>query len=53
MPRMYPFHAVKDPVYHDNDQCQAGQAVPEERRLRGNSGKPLCKECAALNSQGK
>jgi formylmethanofuran dehydrogenase subunit E len=53
MPKVFPFHAAADPVYHDNDQCKKGQEVPLERRLKGNEGKPLCKECAELDQLGK
>ncbi len=53
MPKVFPFHSARDPVYHDNDQCKAGQAIPPERRLTGNEGKPLCKECAELDQLGK
>lgn len=53
MPRTMAFHTAKEPVYHDNTSCKTGQAIPEEKRLKGNLGKPLCKECAVLNSQGK
>ena len=53
MSRTMAFHAAKEPVYHDNTNCKTGQAIPEEKRLKGNLGKPLCKECAELNSRGQ
>ena len=53
MPKVIPFHAAADPVYHDNSACKAGQAVPVPKRLKGNEGKPLCKECAELDKIGK
>ena len=53
MPKTVPFHAAADKVYHDNSACQTGQQIPREKRLKGNEGKPLCKECDNLNSLGK
>jgi hypothetical protein len=53
VPKIYPFHSAREPVYHDNDQCEAAKQVPEERRLKGNEGKPLCKECEKLDAEGK
>ena len=53
MPRTFPFHAAAEPVYHDNSACKTGEKIPPEKRLKGNEGKPLCKECAVLNSEGK
>ena len=40
-------------MYHNNTECEEGKKIEPEHRLTGTVGKPLCKECEALNAQGK
>jgi hypothetical protein len=58
MARVSPFHSVfearKPPgmrVYHNNDGCPLGRAIPERERLEGNGNLPICRECERLTRQ--
>ncbi|MCH8978075.1 MAG: hypothetical protein IH945_02385 [Armatimonadetes bacterium] len=53
MPKHMPWHAAKEPVHHNNTLCEEGKKIEPAHRLPGTVGKPLCKECETLNSQGK
>ena len=46
-----PWHSTRpgDGVYHDNDRCQDGR-FPALYRAEGTSGRPLCRECARLDT---
>lgn len=52
MTRRAPWHSERpgDLVYHDNDQCADGKAVPVLFRAEGTVGRPLCKACAKFNA---
>jgi hypothetical protein len=50
MPRIPPFHTKDAPwsqagVYHDNDQCLNGLAIPKENRIEGKGVYEPCVEC--------
>ena len=54
MPRVAPFHTVKDTTrHHNNSACGPGSEIPPHNKLPGTGDKPLCKDCAKLNSEGK
>jgi hypothetical protein len=45
-----PWHSIKQPVHHDNTNCNEGNNIETENRRDGTGGKPLCKACADLDS---
>ena len=56
MARVSPFHsyfeARKAPyqrVYHSNDACPTGRAIPERERQAGTGGHRQCLECEKLD----
>ena len=53
MSRKSPWHSIKQPVYHDNTNCNTGNNIEKENLRQGTGGHPLCKECAALDKDGK
>ncbi len=53
MPKHMPWHSAKEPVYHNNTECEEGNKIEPAHRLQGTEGKPLCKECESLNTEGK
>ncbi len=53
MPRRAPWHSVKQPVYHNNSNCNTGNNIERENVRQGTGGKRLCKECAELNRRGR
>lgn len=53
MPKTYPWNSVKEPHHHDNTRCGPGSEIPAHNRQSGTGGKPLCKDCAKLNQEGK
>lgn len=53
MPRTYPWNSVREPHYHDNTKCGPGSEIPPHNRVSGTGGKPLCKDCARLDREGK
>ena len=53
MPKVPAFHSVKEPHHHDNSKCGPGSEIPPQNKQSGTGGKPLCKDCASLNAQGK
>ena len=40
-------------VYHNNDKCTEGNNIESYNVVQGTGGRPLCKNCAELNAQGK
>jgi hypothetical protein len=48
-----PFNSVKENHHHNNNKCGPGSEIPPHNRQSGTGGKPLCKDCAKLNSEGK
>lgn len=53
MPKVQPWHSVKEPVHHNNTNCNTGNNIEKENWKSGTGGKPECKECQRLNQQGK
>ena len=53
MTTTYPWHSIKQPVHHNNTECNTGNNIEEENRREGTGGKPLCEECADLNAEGR
>jgi hypothetical protein len=53
MPKVFPWHSVKETHYHNNTTCMAGRKIPVKERVSGTGSKPLCLECYRLNSNGK
>ena len=47
------WHSVKQPICHNNTNCNSGNNIERENVRAGTGGKPLCAECARLNAQGK
>ena len=43
-----PFHTERGRVYHDHTNCSIAVHIPEQQRIAGTAGLPLCKECANL-----
>jgi hypothetical protein len=46
--KTYPWHSVKQPVHHNDTDCNTGNNIEVENRRPGTGGKPLCHECASL-----
>ncbi|MFH1104865.1 MAG: hypothetical protein V1757_08010 [Actinomycetota bacterium] len=42
---------MRSPVHHDNPDCNTGRAMEPVNRRPGREGKPLCAECARLNTK--
>jgi hypothetical protein len=53
MPTVAPFHSKKEGWHHNNSKCGPGSEIPPGNRESGTGGKPLCHDCAKLNSEGK
>ena len=53
MSRRSPWHSVKQPVHHNNTNCNTGNNIERENFRSGTGGKQLCRECAALNRAGR
>jgi hypothetical protein len=53
MPKKSPWHSIKQPVHHNNTECNTGNNIERENLRTGDGGKPLCRECAGLNQQGR
>jgi hypothetical protein len=53
MPRKAPWNSVKEPVHHDNSNCNTGNNIERENIRQGTGGKPRCKECDGLAAQGR
>lgn len=53
MPKVAPFHSVKQNVYHNNSKCTEGNNIEKQYLQSGTGGKPLCKHCSSLNDQGR
>jgi hypothetical protein len=52
MPKVYPWNSIKENHHHDNTKCGPGSEIPAHNKQSGTGGKPLCKDCAALDRQG-
>lgn len=53
MPAMPAWNSKKENHYHNNSKCGPGSEIPPHNHEAGTGGKPLCKDCAKLNSEGK
>jgi hypothetical protein len=53
MSKKSPWHSIKQPVHHNNTNCNTGNNIEKEYYREGTGGKPLCQECAKLNSRGR
>jgi hypothetical protein len=53
MPQKAPWHSIKQPVHHNNTECNTGNNIEQENLRQGDGGKPLCQECADLNRRGR
>lgn len=53
MPQTTAWRSYKESHYHNNTRCGPGSEIPSHNKLYGTGGKPLCHDCAKLNSQGK
>ena len=53
MPKTSPWHSIKENHHHNNTKCGPGSEIPQRNRASGTGGKPLCKDCAKLNQEGK
>ena len=43
----------KNAVHHHNTSCKAGKNVEKNHRRYGTDNRPLCKQCARLDSIGR
>ena len=53
MPTTYPWNSVKENHCHNNTKCGPGSEIPPHNRVSGTGNKPLCRDCAKLNNEGK
>jgi len=54
MPITSPWNSIKEPHYHNNTKCGPGSEIPPHNRIPGTGvNKPLCRDCAKLNNEGK
>ena len=53
MPKESPWHSVKANVHHNNTECDIGKDIEKEDFRHGHGDRPLCQECAVLNSLGR
>lgn len=42
--------AAANRVYHNDDACASGRAIPERERRNGTGGYRLCGRCEELNA---
>ena len=45
MTKKAPWHSIKQSVYHDDTNCNAGNNIERENLRDGTGGKPKCQEC--------
>jgi hypothetical protein len=53
MPQTQAWHSSKENHHHNNTRCGPGSEIPPHNRLPGTGNKPLCRDCAKLNAEGK
>lgn len=53
MPKKDPWHSIKQPVHHNNTNCNTGNNIERENLRTGTGGKPLCQECEKANREGR
>jgi hypothetical protein len=51
--KTHPWHSIKENHHHDNTKCGPGSEIPLHNRIQGTGGKPLCRDCAKLNAEGR
>ena len=47
------WNSIKQPVHHNNTNCNTGNNIEKENLRPGSGGKPLCDDCRKLNIQGR
>jgi hypothetical protein len=40
-------------VHHDNTSCMDGSSIEKNQRRYGTDNRPLCKQCARLDAEGR
>ena len=53
MPQTSAWHSIKENHHHNNTKCGPGSEIPPHNRVAGTGQKPLCRDCAKLNAEGK
>jgi hypothetical protein len=53
MPQKSPWHSIKENYHNNNTLCGPGGQIREKNKENGTGGKPLCKDCAKINKDGK
>ena len=53
MPKVAPFHSVKENHYHDNSKCGPGSEIPAHNRVAGTGNKVHCKDCQKATANGQ
>jgi hypothetical protein len=51
--KTFAWNSIKENHHHDNTKCGPGSEIPSHNRQSGTGGKPLCKDCAKLDREGK
>jgi hypothetical protein len=56
MPQVAPFHSTREEdkpgqrrMFHSNDACTTGSAIPADERREGNGGYRQCVDCSRQN----
>jgi hypothetical protein len=44
---------VNKAVHHHNTSCRAGKIIEKNHRRYGTDNRPLCRQCARLDSVGR
>lgn len=53
MAKKDPWYSIKQPVHHNNTNCNTGNNIESENLRDGTGGKPLCQECKELSEKGR
>jgi len=53
MTKTIAWHAEKDSVYHDNNQCHQAAEIPATKRRLGTADLPHCTHCEKLDGEKK
>lgn len=53
--KLAPWHSKRpgETVHHDNNKCTEGNNIEKHYLASGTGGRPLCKHCQKLDSEGK
>ena len=46
-----PWHSIKQPVYHDDDECTEGNNIEPENLRAGDGGRGKCERCSEIQEQ--